>query len=211
MKLDKRLTAVLEEIDASRVIDIGCDHGKLGVALLECGRADKCVFLDISAESLEKARKLSAQCGYKDKSTFVVADGADFCWRDDDVIVVAGMGGNEIVKVLGDKSVPDGSVFVPHQDANVLREFFNSRDITVSKDYVVKSKDKYYDILVIGEGKKFTDNEIFVGKNTPSSEYYESRIDERLTKISKYMSVNVSETLIKEKECLENAKAGRDN
>lgn len=211
MKLDKRLTAVLEEIDASRVIDVGCDHGKLGVALLECGRAEECVFLDISAESLEKARKLSARYGYQDRSMFIVADGADYRWRDDDVIVVAGMGGNEIVKVLSDKSVPRGSVFVPHQDANVLREFFNSRGLTVAKDYVVKSKDKYYDIMVVGEGEKFSDNEIFVGKNSPSSEFFESRIEERLTKISKYMSGNVSEALIKEKECLENAKAGRNN
>lgn len=211
MKLDKQLTAVLEEIDASRVIDVGCDHGKLGVALLECGRAKECVFLDISTDSLEKARTLSTKYGYQDRSTFIVADGADYNWQDDDLIVVAGMGGNEIVKVLTSKSVPVGSVFVPHQDANVLREFFNSRDITVSKDYVVKSKDKYYDILVVGKGEKFSDNEIFVGKNAPFSEYYESRIEERLKKISKYISGNVSENLMKEKECLENAKAGRDN
>ncbi len=211
MKLDKRLTAVFEEIDAHRVVDVGCDHGKLGVALLKSGRIKKCVFLDISAESLEKARKLSTLHGCLADSTFIVADGADYSWENDDVIVIAGMGGNEIIKVIADKSVPEGSVFVPHQDADVLRSFFNSKDITVAKDYVVKSKDKYYDVLVTGKGEKFTENEIFSGKNIPESEYFDSRIEERLAKISKYISNNVSERLIKEKECLYNAKVERGN
>ncbi len=206
MKLDERLTAVFDEINAYRVVDIGCDHGKLGVALLLKNKVQSVQFVDISEKSIAKAQTLVKKFGLEKSVNFIVEDGANVSWNGNDIVVVAGLGGNEIVNIIGNKNVPKGSIFVPHQDADVLREYFNVRDITVSKDFVVKSKHKFYDILVVGDGEKFDNDEIFLGKNLPNSEAYKEKVDYRLEQISKYVSQQSSEKLKKEKECLEHAK-----
>ena len=59
ISLDPRLTALADLCPACRVFaDIGTDHGRLGAYLLQVGRCRRALLTDISAPSLEKARKL---------------------------------------------------------------------------------------------------------------------------------------------------------
>ena len=64
IRLRPRLQAAADMINGShRAADIGCDHGRLSVALLQQGRADRVIASDISAPSLQKATELAALCG----------------------------------------------------------------------------------------------------------------------------------------------------
>ncbi|MGB4033262.1 MAG: tRNA (adenine(22)-N(1))-methyltransferase TrmK, partial [Christensenellales bacterium] len=59
MRLDNRLNAILNEIKAQRLADIGADHGKLIVSAVLTGRAETGIAVDISPQSLEKAKNLA--------------------------------------------------------------------------------------------------------------------------------------------------------
>lgn len=46
------------------VCDVGCDHGKLGLYLIQTGRAKKIIATDINIKPLNKAVKLFEENGF---------------------------------------------------------------------------------------------------------------------------------------------------
>ena len=49
--------------EAHNVADIGCDHGKVAVWLVKNGKANTAICADLSARSLDKARRLARANG----------------------------------------------------------------------------------------------------------------------------------------------------
>lgn len=206
MKLDERLSAVLEEIKGShRLIDIGADHGKLCVSAILKGYAERAVAVDISEKSLSKAEILAKDMRVDGKMDFIVADGADYNWTESDTVVIAGMGGTEILRIINGKVRPEKLVLVAHQDAPVLRRGLNERQWYAEKDYVVFSGGKYYNVICVtaSGGIPFDEKEITVGKNSPSSGFFVKSLELRLRGIERYYSHAVSDELKCEKEIVE--------
>ena len=74
--LRPRLSRALDMLRGSQTVaDIGSDHGRLAVALLQQGAAERVIACDISAPSLEKARALCSRCGRGGRMDIRVADG----------------------------------------------------------------------------------------------------------------------------------------
>ena len=84
----------------SRVADIGCDHGYLGIYLLEQGLASQVIAADINEGPLASARRNGDKYGVMEKMSFHLSDGARSIPRDFDVMVCAGMGGDTIISIL---------------------------------------------------------------------------------------------------------------
>ena len=93
--LRPRLSRALDMLRGSQTVaDIGSDHGRLAVALLQQGAAERVIACDISAPSLEKARALCSRCGLGGRMDFRVADGLGGLRPGEaDALVMAGMGG----------------------------------------------------------------------------------------------------------------------
>ena len=89
--------------------DIGCDHGRLGAYLLTGGYVQRAMLTDISAESLQKARRLIGALGLSDRVEFLVGDGAEALTAAPEATVVAGMGGAETVVAIN--TDPNASIF----------------------------------------------------------------------------------------------------
>lgn len=102
--MDKRMRALVDWVPASsRVIDVGCDHGQMSLALAERADVGAVLATDISAASLEKLREAltSAPPEVAVKIQTVVADGlADLPWASADTVLIAGMGGPLILRIL---------------------------------------------------------------------------------------------------------------
>lgn len=181
LKLDNRLKAIFDEIsDVNVVADIGCDHGKLIVSTVICNKAKKGIAVDISKESLQKAEKLAKKYLVWDKIEFLYGDGF---WpikeEKIDLAVISGMGAREIVKILGQKDLAKKYILVPHQDAHILRQFLKENEFFVIKDYILKEQ-KFYPVIVIEKGNNnYSDAEIYLGKNLPSSSVYNEWIEIR--------------------------------
>ena len=83
-----------------RVADIGCDHGYLGIHLLQTGLACSVIAADVNEMPLQSAMRNAQKYGVRDKMTFYLSDGAKNIPRDFDVMVCAGMGADTMVSIL---------------------------------------------------------------------------------------------------------------
>lgn len=167
--LDDRLKAVANELElGDKVADIGCDHGKIANSAVEITK-NVAYAVDISPECLMKARTLSKELLQEESVVCLVGDGLEPV-RDKDVntVVIAGLGAHEIVKILNDSDKRyDKYILVPHQHADVLRQFLQENGFFVKKDGIVKSGNKFYPVIVAeGVGyTRYTPFEIFFGKD----------------------------------------------
>ena len=83
-----------------RVADIGCDHGYLGIHLLQTGIARSVIAADVNEMPLQSAMRNAQKYGVRDKMTFHLSDGVRNIPRDFDVMVCAGMGADTMVSIL---------------------------------------------------------------------------------------------------------------
>ncbi len=182
--LSKRLRCVADEIGkADTVADIGTDHGKLALYALRKGICKKVIAVDISENSLQKARAQAENSNLSENIEFICGDGLLPLKEIPDVIVIAGMGGNEIVKILSDRFLPARYILMPHQDAHILRSFMREKGLRAIKDYVVEDG-KFYTLIVCEAGENdYTDSEIILGRNFPPNEDYVRRLADRKKKI----------------------------
>ena len=82
--------------------DVGCDHGYCSEYMLKNGYCQKAILSDISKGSLAKAEKLLAPYIRQGKAVSVLGDGFFGVPKDVDEVLIAGMGGSEIVSILSD-------------------------------------------------------------------------------------------------------------
>ena len=83
-----------------RVADIGCDHGYLGIHLLQKGIAKAVIASDINEMPLRSAIKNAEKYGFRDQMSFYLSDGVQNIPRDFDTLICAGMGGDTMVSIL---------------------------------------------------------------------------------------------------------------
>ena len=101
--LSDRLRACADFVaPGDRVADIGCDHGYLGIHLLQNGIAASMIEADINEGPLQSAMRNADKFGVRDKMSFYLSDGAKDIPRDFDVLVCAGMGGDTMIHILED-------------------------------------------------------------------------------------------------------------
>lgn len=169
--LGKRLGAALKFIDCDTLADVGCDHGKAGIAAIRTGRAKRVIMTDISEKSLSKARSsaeyfgIDADCRVGDGMT-VLAPGEADC------VLIAGMGGNEIMHILDEGLNKCGKyVLVAHRDVPKLRVYLAERGFCLSADTVVKDGGKFYNVLAAerGGGVVPTGAALWLGVDKPPS------------------------------------------
>ena len=101
LPLSQRLYCCAAYLDHGvRVADIGCDHGYLGIYLLQQGRASSVIAADINEGPLQSAMRNAVKFGVRDKMNFYLSDGAKNIPRDFDVLVCAGMGADTMIHIL---------------------------------------------------------------------------------------------------------------
>ena len=162
VQLDARLGAiaslVMEEIKGKPhpvAADIGCDHGQLTAYLLERCPALEMIAGDVSAPSLEKARQLLARKGLSDRAVLCVADGLDSIDRPADVIVIAGMGAEMILKIIagGRDRIGDALLIMQaNVDLPMLRTQLAQEGFAVEKEVFTQAAGRRYVTLCARKG-----------------------------------------------------------
>lgn len=178
LRLGKRLTAVVNEVEGKCLADVGCDHGKVSVACLLEKKVESVIACDISPKSLQKAKDLAERCQVENIG-FRVGDGLRVIEDGEaDCVVVAGMGGNEIMSILS--HIPGGVkrlVLMPHRNSVELRLFLSQRGIYIDKDYIVKDGRKFYDVIVAqidsGRDCSLDRRQLLLGKNKSGGDFDE--------------------------------------
>lgn len=146
--------------------DVGCDHGYISLEMLKRGKAKKVIIADISKKCLSKAEELLAPFSAENKVFSVVADGFNGL-PFSDVGLVAGMGGEESCAILENaKSLPKTLILQPMKNADKVRKCAIKKGYKIQKDFVFESAGKFYDIMLLTEGKdSLTQEEIEFGRD----------------------------------------------
>ena len=168
ISLDPRLSTIAEMLGHCPVCaDIGSDHGRLGAFLLQGGQCEHICLTDISAPSLDKARRLIALLGLQEQASFYVGDGAQIIDRKLDAAVIAGMGGETIAEIIeGSKGKLDGArlILQPNVAAPDLRRRINACGWRIIDERLVRDGRRIYLMLEAVQGEQsLSDREYEVG------------------------------------------------
>lgn len=190
----ERLCAHLKKTDV--FADVGCDHGYCTEYMLDNGLCSFAFFCDISKGSLQKAEKLLQ--GYVEQGKAKGVLGGGFCGLHSEVdeVLIAGMGGSEILGILTDKKygfIPKYFVFQPMHDCEKLRKYLVESGANILHDYTFY-EGKYYDVIVgeRGNGKtrmQYSEEEYAFGRDNVRTlpEAFVARSKKMLEDIKAYL------------------------
>lgn len=150
-----------------RFADVGCDHGYCTEYMLENSMCQSAVISDISAKSLAKAEKLLEKYLKHGTCVSVCCNGLEKIPADCDEVLIAGMGGEEIISILENGFIPGKFVFQPMKNAPKLREYLISVGAHIDKDDVFECDGKFYFVITgfrTGEKNEYTPEQIKFGK-----------------------------------------------
>lgn len=151
MKASKRIQTLCSLLQpADTFADVGCDHGYLSEYMLKNGLCKKAILSDISAGSLKKAEKLLETYIRSGEAVAVCGDGFYGVPEDTDEVVVAGMGGFEIVQILSSERygfLPKRFLFQPMKDGELLRSFILEQGGYIERDFTFFAEGKFYDVI----------------------------------------------------------------
>ena len=173
--LDERLKAsaqfVLRATEGKEnptMADVGCDHGYLSAYLLERCPQLHVLACDVSAPSLQKAKDYMGSKGYADRVRFAVADGLAALDAPVDAIVIAGMGGETILRIVeaGKEHVGDAALILQaNTDLPLLRIGLAQLGFEVVEEAFAQAAGRRYVTMLAqkGEARALTEREALLG------------------------------------------------
>ena len=198
MPYSKRIRTICSLLSPCKLFaDVGCDHGYCTEYMLKKGLCERAIFSDVSKGSLAKAEKLLCSYVQEGKATPVLGDGFFGVPKDADEVLIAGMGGSEIVGIISDKKygfLPETFVFQPMHDSEKLRRYLIENGGIIQRDFTFEDG-KFYDVIV-GRKKRadekaqaYTNAEYEFGKENLSemNESFKKRLNRFLKDVDKYL------------------------
>ncbi len=175
--------------------DVGCDHGYCTEYMLKNGLCERAIFSDVSKGSLAKAEKLLAPYVLEGRAQGVLGDGFFGVPSDTEEVLIAGMGGSEILSILTDAGhgfLPKYFVFQPMHDGEKLRRYLVAQGATLDRDYTFFDG-KFYDVIVgraTGEGSEYSEAAYEFGKENLERmpEAFVQRTKKQLANLDKYLA-----------------------
>lgn len=171
-KLDERLSAAKNFVKRGGiVVDIGTDHAYLPIVLLHEGMCDMAIATDINEGPLERARKNISLAGLSDRVKILKADGLkDLESYYPDTVLILGMGGELIEKILSDadwlkKRRGVRLVLQPMTHPECVRRYLAENGYFTVDEKICKSG-KYYCVIAAeydGMARVYSDVELLFG------------------------------------------------
>lgn len=177
--------------------DVGCDHGYMTEYMLKNGLCTRAYISDISAKSLHKAEILLKPYIGDGKCVPIVCDGLSALPETPDLVLIAGLGGEETVKILRESYLPANFFFQPMKNAEKLRRYLVLRGAKLSRDFMFSDGKKYYDVI-LGQnhgGDEYSEREFRYGRdNLKGNPAFLSFVKEELFKTGERLKRTLKET-----------------
>ncbi|MDO5716580.1 MAG: class I SAM-dependent methyltransferase [Tissierellia bacterium] len=156
--MDRLETIVSLVRPGDTVADIGCDHGIVGLKLLQEGTIKKLIATDISLPCLDKANLLIKKHGFSEQYEGRVGDGLEPLEIGEvDSAIIAGMGGELMYRILTERPEMTQSIesFIlqPMTEPDLIRKFAHQWGYSIVKDILVREGDKFYFVLQLVKAK----------------------------------------------------------
>ncbi len=175
---DRLLSAIPYLKRGGRCIDVGTDHAYLPIYLVKEGIVERAMACDINQGPLQSAEEHILAAGLEDCIKTFLTDG--LCGLeayDPDNVMIFGMGGELIIKILADspwvQNPKIGLILQPMSRANLLRKYLTENGFEILGETLSKSRKIYQTIYAEFRGKNsdYTEEELLLGrlniKNNP--------------------------------------------
>lgn len=134
------------------VADVGCDHAYISIYLVEGKVAPKTIALDVNEGPLLRAQENIASYGMEGLITTRLSDGLHKLKPNEaDSIVIAGMGGPLMIKILeeGSECVATAKELIlqPQSEIWRVREYLHNLNFEITKEDMCIDEGKYYTVL----------------------------------------------------------------
>ena len=219
MGYGKRIDTLCSLLEGAETFaDVGCDHGYCSEYVLKNKLCEHVILSDVSKGSLEKAERLLAPYIRSGKAISVLGDGFVGVPNTVDEVLIAGMGGHEIVSILSHKRhgfMPKRFVFQPMHDSEKLRRYILENGGYIERDFTFRDV-KFYDVIVGGRATSekqtapYTDAEYEFGRENLQCmpDDFTERTKKQIRNLEKYLKEpNLQEEskieLLKRKERLQ--------
>ena len=186
-----------------RAIDVGCDHGKLAIYLVQSGICSHVLASDIGEGPLEKAREAVARRHFKSEplaNYITVRQNDGLCGFDDvpaERIFILGMGGELIASILEraaflhDPNRKTVCILQAMTSETDLRHYLATHGFAVLRETLVKDKGRIYSLIACrydGKERSMSEAELCVGTyhvSHPDKELFLPYIDRKIRILSK--------------------------
>ena len=181
LELSSRLQLLADWVpEGTTFADVGTDHGYLPVWLRLHGRVVHAIASDLRKGPLERAKETGRIYG-ADGIDYRLANGLDDIRPEEaEVIVIAGMGGENIAGIL--EAAPwtaDGKhtlLLAPHTKSEQLRSFLMDHGYTIVREALVRDRGTIYPVMEVTAGAmELTIGQIYGGTkllNDPLGDRY---------------------------------------
>lgn len=158
MQLSERMLAVAGLVTPGlRLADVGTDHGYIPLWLTERGVIPGAIAMDVNRGPLERAKENIRVHGLEGKIETRLSDGvAALKPGEAESVVIAGMGGGLVMKILEEGKEPLGMVkelvLQPQSDIDRVREFLVREGYRITKERMVLEDGKFYPMMHVVHG-----------------------------------------------------------
>ncbi len=172
MNISRRLNRLAELVtEGSRLADVGTDHGYVPICLCRQKKIPSAIAMDINEGPLLRAKEHIEEAGLSEKISLRLSDGLQkLCKGEADTVLIAGMGGALMVRILSDGepvlSEVRELVLQPQSEIGEVRLWLKSHGWQIQTEEILKEDGKYYPMFraVPGEAKSYTKTEYRFGK-----------------------------------------------
>ncbi|HEY9575614.1 MAG TPA: class I SAM-dependent methyltransferase [Lachnospiraceae bacterium] len=161
MQLSNRLLAIADMVSpSSRLVDVGTDHAYIPIYLCRQERIPSAIAMDINKGPLQRARENIELFHLEEKIQTRLSDGIEKLEENEaDSMVIAGMGGNLVLHILGQKKEVVQSlkelILQPQSEIKSVRKYLSDNGFEIFKETILLEDGKYYPMMRVAyTGKK---------------------------------------------------------
>lgn len=178
--LSPRLATVAELASPCTVLaDVGTDHARLPVFMIQQGLCSRAYACDVNDGPLQRAASAVAEAGLTDVIATVKSDGLHAVSKDYDALVIAGMGGDLIARILYECPPVEGArlILQPMTKPETLRRYLFRHGYSILRERAVSEGEKSYIILSVTRcpTESFCEEDCYLPQNldcTPDAPAY---------------------------------------
>ena len=142
----------------TRLADIGTDHAYVPIELVQENIVVSAVAGDVKAGPCQAAKEHVEELGLEQKISVRLGNGLDVLSPDEvDVVVIAGMGGKNIVEILNNRCDVTSSlkrlILQPMVTAASVRRWLHANGWCIIDEMLVLDEGKLYEIIVAEQGE----------------------------------------------------------
>jgi tRNA (adenine22-N1)-methyltransferase len=190
VKLSKRLLNCAQfTVGFNRLADIGTDHAHLPIHCVKEGFVSSAMAIDNKEGPFVIAFSNVKKQNLDSKITVIKGDGLDKIDENVDVVVISGMGGSLISRILMKNDLKNVKRFIlqPNNDTEAVRRSLKRIGFKIIDEIVLLDSSKIYDIIVIEKGKaEYNNLELIFGPINLSEKpfYFTKRIQSEIKNLT---------------------------